>query len=165
MPSTTALAATNAVTPIQAIDHWAPIVWLKTNLYAYPTLEVIHIIGIALVFGTLWIVDLRLLIRLRALDQLNAQALAKALLPWTIVGFLLAAMTGLTMFVSRIGDLISNPAFIIKMCLLFTAGTNAAILHARGPLDEENVGTRIQAGLSILIWMMVITCGRWIAYV
>ena len=124
-----------------------------------------HIVGIALVFGTLWIVDLRLLLRINALDKLDARALAKALLPWTIVGFLLAAMTGLSMFVSRIGDLISNTMFIIKICLLFAAGTNAAILHARGALDADNVVTRLQAGLSILIWLVVITCGRWIAYV
>jgi hypothetical protein len=165
MSTATATVTTAMITPLQALNHWAPIVWLKTNVYAYPTLEVMHIIGIALVFGTLWIVDLRLLLRINALDKLDARLLAKALLPWTIVGFLLAAMTGFTMFVSRIGDLISNTAFIIKMCLLFTAGTNAAILHARGSLDAKSVITRIQAGLSILIWMAVITCGRWIAYV
>jgi uncharacterized membrane protein len=149
-------------TPLQALEKWAPIVWLKTNPFAYPTLEVLHIVGIALVFGTLWIVDLRLLGRLR---QFDVNAIAKAVLPWTVLGFLLAAMTGLTMFVSRIGDLISNPAFIVKMCLLFTAGMNAAILHARGPLDDANMVTRVQAALSILIWIAVITCGRWIAYV
>jgi hypothetical protein len=165
MSTATATVTTAMITPLQALNHWAPIVWLKTNVYAYPTLEVMHIVGIALVFGTLWIVDLRLLLRITALDKLDAQLLAKALLPWTIVGFLLAVMTGLTMFVSRIGDLISNTAFIIKMCLLFTAGTNAAILHARGSLDAKSVITRTQAGLSILIWMAVITCGRWIAYV
>jgi hypothetical protein len=164
MPATS-LAAATSITPLQALNQWAPIVWLKTNVYAYPTLEVMHIVGIAMVFGTLWIVDLRLLLRINALDKLDAQLLAKALLPWTIVGFLLAAMTGLTMFVTRIGDLISNTMFIIKMCLLFAAGTNAAILHARGPLDAENGITRIQAALSILIWLAVITCGRWIAYV
>jgi len=76
----------------------------------------------------------------------------------------LAAATGLTMFVSRIGDLINNTAFIIKICLLFAAGTNAAILHARGRLDAENLLTRMQAALSIAIWLMVITGGRWIAY-
>jgi len=166
MPNSTFAATTLAspITPLQALDHWAPIVWLKTNVYAYPTLEVMHIVAIALVFGTIWIVDLRLLVRLRALDQLDVQALAKALLPWTLVGFMLAAATGLTMFVSRIGDLINNTAFIIKICLLFAAGTNAAILHARGRLDAENLLTRMQAALSIAIWLMVITGGRWIAY-
>lgn len=149
-------------TPLQAFEKWAPIVWLKTNPFAYPTLEVMHIVGIALVFGTLWIVDLRLLGRMR---QFDVNALARAVLPWTIAGFLLAAATGLTMFVSRIGDLISNPAFVVKMCLLFAAGMNAALLHARGPLNDANALTRLQAALSILIWIAVITCGRWIAYV
>ena len=153
-----------SITPLQALDHWAPIIWLNTNVYAYPTLEVMHIVAIALVFGTIWIVDLRLLVRLSPLDKLDVHALAKALLPWTIVGFLLAVATGLTMFVSRVGDLINNTAFIIKMCLLFAAGMNAAMLHARGRLDAENFLTRIQAALSIAIWLMVITCGRWIAY-
>jgi uncharacterized membrane protein len=147
----------NVATPLQALEKWAPIVWLKTNPFAYPTLEVMHIVGIALVFGTLWIVDLRLLGRLR---QFDANAIAKAVLPWTVLGFLLAALTGLTMFVSRIGDLISNPAFIVKMCLLFAAGMNAAVLHARGPLDDASVVTRVQAASSILIWIAVITGGR-----
>jgi hypothetical protein len=159
------MSVPTTITPLEALNHWAPIIWLKTNAYAYPTLEVLHIVAIALLFGTLWIVDLRLLLRINALEKLDLQILAKALLPWTIAGFLLAATTGLTMFVSRVGDLISNPAFIIKMCLLFAAGANAAILHARGPLDAKNTATRTQAGLSILTWLAVITCGRWIAYV
>lgn len=37
---------------LDALNQWAPIVWLKTNAYAYPTLETMHIIAIALVFGT-----------------------------------------------------------------------------------------------------------------
>jgi hypothetical protein len=159
------MSVTTTIAPLDALNHWAPIVWLKTNVYAYPTLEVVHIVAIALLFGTLWVVDLRLLLRIGALEKLDLQILARALLPWTIAGFLLAALTGLTMFVSRVGDLISNPAFIIKMCLLFAAGTNAAILHARGPLDAKNTVTRTQAGLSILTRLAVITCGRWIAYV
>lgn len=145
-----------------ALNQWAPIVWLKTNAYAYPTLETMHIIAIAMVFGTLWIVDLRLLGVIRAID---ARLLAKTLLPWTLVGFALALLTGLTMFISRIGDLISNPAFIIKMGLLCAAGANAGVLHARGALDAASAITRFQAALSIAIWIAVIFCGRWIAYV
>lgn len=147
---------------LELLDQWAPIVWLKTNAYAYPTLETMHIVAIALVFGTLWIVDLRLLRVIRAIDT---QLLAKSLLPWTLAGFALALLTGLTMFVSRVGDFISNPAFIIKMSLLFAAGVNAAVLHARGALDDGNTITRAQAVLSIAIWIAIIFCGRWIAYV
>lgn len=149
-------------TALDALNQWAPIVWLKTNAYAYPMLETMHIVAIALVFGTLWIVDLRLLRVIRAIDT---KLLARTLLPWTLAGFALAVLTGLTMFVSRVGDFISNPAFIIKMCLLFAAGANAAVLHARGALDDRNSITQTQAALSIAIWIAVIFCGRWIAYV
>ena len=147
---------------LDALNRWAPIIWLKTNAYAYPTLETMHIIAIAMVFGTLWIVDLRLLGVIRAID---ARLLARTLLPWTLAGVALALLTGLTMFMSRIGDFIGNPAFIIKMGLLCAAGANAGVLHARGALDETSTITRFQAGLSILIWIAIISCGRWIAYV
>jgi hypothetical protein len=147
---------------LDALNHWSVVVWLKTNPFAYPSLEVAHITGIALVFGTLWIVDLRLLGLLRAMD---VKLLARGVLPWTLLGFGLAAATGLTMFISRAADLIANPMFVTKMGLLFVAGTNAALLHSRGPLDAGSGITKLQAVLSILIWLAVITCGRWIAYV
>ena len=150
------------VNALEALNHWAPVVWLKINPYAYPSLEIVHIIGIALVFGTLWIVELRILGLLRPFD---VNQLAKHVIPWTIAGFLLVAISGFTMFVSRAGDLINNPAFIAKMCLIFAAGTNAAVMHARGAIDPGVVLTRAQALLSIVIWVAVIACGRWIAYV
>ena len=151
-----------AAAPLDAFNQWAPIVWLRTNAYAYPSLETMHLVALALVFGTLWIVDLRLLGVIRAID---ARLLAKTLLPWTLAGFTLAVLTGFTMFMSRIGDFISNPSFIIKMCLLFAAGANAGVLHARGALDETSAITRFQAALSVVLWIAIIFCGRWIAYV
>ena len=150
------------VNALEALNHSAPIIWLKTNPYAYPALEIAHIIGIALVFGTLWVIDMRILGLMRPFD---VNQLAKHVIPWTIAGFLLVAISGLTMFVSRAGDLINNPAFIAKMCLIFAAGTNAAMLHARGAIDATNVMTKAQALLSIMIWIAAIACGRWIAYV
>ena len=159
--TTGATTVGTALTPLVALSQWAPIVWLKTTPVVYPILEIGHIVGIALVFGTLWVIDLRILGRMQMFD---VNQLAKHILPWTIAGFLLAAMTGLTMFVSRISDLIANPAFVLKIGLLFAAGTNAAILHARGAINCESGLTRAQAVLSILIWLAVIVCGRWIAY-
>jgi hypothetical protein len=151
-----------SLTPLDALSQWAPIAALKANAYAYPALEVIHIVAIAIVFGTLWIVDLRLLGAMRVLPL---QTLANRILPWTLLGFAVAAASGLTMFATRAGDMVSNSAFLIKMILLMAAGTNAAILHARGALDERSALTRMQAVLSLAIWISVITCGRWIAYV
>ena len=136
-------------------------VWLRASAYAYPTLETLHIIGIALVFGTICVVDLAILGWLPVND---ARQVARRLLPWTLGGFLLAAASGLTMFSTHAGDLIANPAFVLKMLLLFVAGTNAAALHSRGAIDVTSRTTRLQAGLSFLIWLAVIACGVTIAY-
>ena len=149
------------MTPLEALNHWAPIAWLRTDPLVYPILEVIHIVALAIVFGSLWIVDLRLLGWMRKLD---VKELTSAVLPWTLGAFSFAALSGLLMFVSRISDFISNPMFIAKICLLFAAATNAAVLHARGPLDERSALTRLQALLSIGIWIAVIFCARFIAY-
>ena len=156
------LSAAAAPAALDALHHWAPVVWLRVDPYAYPTLETLHIIGLALVFGTLWVVDLAILGWLRGVDM---EQLARRVLPWTLAGFLLSAASGLSMFATNVGDLIANPAFVLKMGLLFAAATNAAVLHARGAIDTSSGTTRLQAGLSILIWIAVIACGRWIAYV
>ncbi|MGL4230765.1 MAG: DUF6644 family protein [Casimicrobium sp.] len=148
--------------PFEALARIPFIAWLKANAYAYPALEVVHIIAIAIVFGTLWIVDLRILGMMKALPLAAA---VRNLLPWTMIGFALAAITGLTMFATRAGDLVSNSAFLAKMILLMVAGTNAGILHSRGSIDETNGLTRAQAALSLLLWIAIVTCGRWIAYV
>lgn len=150
----------------QALHAWPFAVWLRSAPLVYPTLEAIHIIGIAITFGSLWIVDLRLLgVRLFGLSSIDANVLAKATLPWTLLGFTLTATVGSLMFLARASELISNGAFLIKMLLLFTAGTNAAILHSRGALDSASMATRGQALFSILLWIAIIVCGRWIAYV
>jgi hypothetical protein len=145
-----------------ALGQWGPVAALKAIPIAYPALEVAHIIGIALLFGTLWIVDLRILGRMQVL---SLERLVRAVLPWTVLGFVIAAATGSVMFAMRASDLISNGAFLVKMLLLFAAGSNAAILHSRGPIDERSGATRIQAVLSVAIWVCVIAAGRWIAYV
>jgi hypothetical protein len=151
------------------IDHlhnWPFAVWLRTAPLVYPALEAMHLIAIATTFGTLLVVDLRLLnVSLFGLRDIDARSIAKAVLPWTLLGFFFAAITGSLMFLSRASDFINNTAFLIKILLLFTAATNAAILHSRGPLVATNRVTQVQAALSLAIWIAVIVCGRWIAYV
>jgi hypothetical protein len=160
--STVAAISTLPINALVRLEQWAPIAALKSSVYAYPLLEVAHIAALAVVFGTIVIVDMRIMGRMKELDL---HALVKVLLPYTLCAFLVSVATGLTMFTMRISDLIANPMFIAKICLLFSAGTNAAILHARGVLNADNLVTRAQAMLSILIWLAVIFCGRWIAYV
>lgn len=143
--------------PIAALAKLPAIVWLKTNAYAYPALEWVHLLAMATVFGSIFILDVRILGAMRALD---ARLLARGVLPWTLGGFVVALLSGMTMFITRAADLVSNPYFIAKGCLLFLAGTNAALLHARGSLEVASPLTRLQAALSLGIWCAVVFCGR-----
>lgn len=162
----TCLQAAMNLSVIQALHDWPFAVWLRSAPLVYPALEAVHIVAIAITFGSLWLVDLRLLgVRLGAMAMIDTRALAGAALPWTLIGFSLAAAAGSLMFLARAGDFIGNSAFLIKILLLFVAATNAGILHSRGPLDARSKATRLQPGLSLLIWIAIIICGRWIAYV
>jgi len=135
---------------------------LRASLWAYPALEVVHIIGIALLFGSLAVLDLRLAGLGRALPL---EALARLALPASLGGFLLAAASGLVMFVTDAAGLLTHPAFQLKLALICAAGLNAALFHARGGLQKADDTAFTQAVLSLALWMGVIACGRAIAYV
>jgi hypothetical protein len=147
---------------VSAAPPWSVAEFVRTSPWAYPSLEVVHLVGLGLVFGTLWLVELRLLGVGRRLD---IGALAASALPWNLVGFALSALSGLLLFASRASELVANRAFLLKMGLIALAGVNAALLHTRGPLDPQRPGTRLQAAASLLLWVGVIACGRLIAYV
>jgi hypothetical protein len=138
-----------------------PFAWIASHAFAYPLLEVLHIVGIALLLGSLVLFELRVFGFGAALP---VQALARLALPLTLAGFALAAVTGSLMFASQPGDLIANPVFVIKMGLLMLAGLNAASFHARGGVLRLDRTARFQTLVSVGIWLAVIFCGRWIAY-
>lgn len=147
------------MTPLDAITTlFEP---LRTHAYAYPTLEAIHIVGIALLLGNLVLLECRVW---RAGKAIPVADLARLTLLLSIGGFGLAALSGILMFITQAGDLIGNRAFVIKMGLLMLAACNAAWFHARDSLVKLDAMAKIQTLASSIIWVAVIFCGRWIAY-
>ena len=138
------------------------ITFLRESAWVYPILEIIHIIGIALLLGNLIVFEARVL---GAGKTLDLTALARLALPLAVLGFLLAAMSGLTMFATQALELLGNPAFKWKMLLLAIAGGNAAWFHARGSLKRNDTIARLQVIASVFVWIAVLSCGRLIAYV
>jgi hypothetical protein len=148
----------------QAMRQW---------LWLYPTVETVHIVGIGLLFGSIAMLDLRLLGFSRSLP---VKRLAQHVLPWTAASFLLIVPSGLMMFTAHASDFISSPVFITKMCLLLAGGANAGLFHAItfpsvGVWDAEEMrklppppSARLAGALSLLIWIAVIACGRLLAY-
>lgn len=129
--------------------------------FAYPALEVVHIVGIALLLGSLVLLELRVW---GLAPDLPVQPLARLALPLSLAGFAMVVLSGLTMFASHPGELLANRAFVAKMGLVATAGLNAAAFHARGGLARLDRLAKAQTVLSLGLWLGVIILGRWIAY-
>jgi len=134
---------------------------LRAHVWAYPALEVVHIVGIALLLGNLVALEIRVWGGAAALP---VKALARLSLGIALAGFALAAASGLLMFATQPAELLANRSFVLKMGLLTAAGCNAAWFHGRGSLDKLDPVARIQMLVSTAIWLGVVACGRWIAY-
>jgi len=134
---------------------------LLSSAWAYPALEVVHLSGIALLIGNLVLLELRVFGLGAALP---VRELARLSLSLALAGFSLAAASGLLMFASQPVELLANRAFTLKMLLLLAAACNAGWFHGRGSLHKLDALARGQMLLSTLIWLAVLVCGRWIAY-
>ena len=157
-------------TLVARLEASPPADWMRDVLLATPVVNALHVMAVALVFGTILIVDLRLLgfpDRSRPFRKV-----AHELLPWTWVGFGVAVVTGALMFVANAGTYVGNTAFWAKMIALGCAGLNMAafeLITARSAArwdtaDPPPAPARIAGGLSILFWLTVIFFGRWIGF-
>jgi hypothetical protein len=142
---------------------------VRESTWLYPILETVHIWGFVVLVGAVIMFDLRVLGLSR---RLPVDDLARHLLPWSAGALLVIVPSGLAMFASDAGALVSNRALLTKLCLVFLAGCNAAAFHI-GPYRSvaqwrSSVPTpllaRAQAALSLMLWLSVIVCGRLIAY-
>jgi len=139
-----------------------PLGWIVSSPYVYPALEATHIVGIALLVGSLAVFELRVW---GAVVSIDPAALARLALRVTLAGFGLAAVSGGVMFAGQYDELLTNRAFIVKMVLVALAGLNAVWFHLRGGLALRDRFARVQTALSLGLWVAVIICGRWIAYI
>lgn len=139
--------------------------------WLFPTIETLHVLALALVFGSIAMLDLRLL-GVSSRDRGVIQ-LAEDTLPWTWSAFVVAAITGALMFISAATSYYDNVPFRIKLVLLALAGLNMAVFHftAYRAVHDWNLtlptpqAARIAASLSLLFWVSVVVAGRWIGFV
>ena len=134
---------------------------LQSHPWAYPALEIVHIVGIALLLGNLVLLELRVFGRGAALPVAD---LARLSLTLAFCGFALVGASGLLMFSTQPLELIANRAFTLKMGLILLAAGNAVACHLRGSLQRLDTTARALMLVSTGLWLAVITCGRWIAY-
>lgn len=147
---------------------------MREWLWLYPSIEIVHLVGIGLLFGSIAVLDLRLLGVSK--EKISVRRLSAHVLPWTAASFLLIIPSGLLMFTAHASDFISSPVFVVKMGLIMLAGVNAALFHTitfrtADVWDSEEMkglppppSARFAGAASLLLWVAVIACGRLLAY-
>ncbi len=143
---------------------------IRENANAFPVLESLHVLAITLVFGTILIVDLRLVGY--AARRRSANRLITELLPFTWGAFVVAIITGSLLFASNAVAYAANTEFRLKLLAIVAAGINMAIFHATtqrtiAQWDETAAppfAARAAGVLSLVLWTLVIFLGRWIGF-
>jgi hypothetical protein len=143
---------------------------IRENDVLFPLIESVHVVAICLVVGSILAVDLRLL-GLSSVHR-SVSRVADGILPLTWAAFAVALASGGLLFISNATKYLENGYFVAKICLIGAAGLNMAIFHlvsARDlPLWENQTRLPFQArlagALSILLWISVVACGRWIGF-
>ena len=138
--------------------------------WAFPTIETLHVISISTVFGSIVLLDSRLL-GLATLGH-KLSKYASELLPLTWIAFLIAVVTGILMFISNAPDYLLNLYFQLKMGVILLAGLNMLVFQYGifRRVDQWDLqqppppAARIAGLLSILCWTSVIFFGRWIGF-
>ncbi len=155
---------------LSAVEQWPLAVELRNSRWTYALVNSGHIAGIALLFGAIVPLDLRLMGFWRAVPL---RALARILVPVAAFGLVLAIVAGLMIFSIRAAEYAALPLFWFKMALVLCGIVNALLLRyaaqwERG-LDEAGemppLRLRVAGALSIALWLAAIICGRMLAFV
>ncbi|MDZ4841989.1 MAG: DUF6644 family protein [Hyphomicrobium aestuarii] len=126
----------------------------------YAAVSAGHVLGIALLLGPIILADLAIVGVIRTLDGPGV-----ATLRWTArFGVVVAIATGILLASSKPAEYFANWAFWAKMIVLLLALSNAIVFECR-VIGEGDSFSRIQAGVSIVLWLTVLALGRWIAFV
>jgi uncharacterized membrane protein len=139
--------------------------------WLFPTIETVHVLSLTMVFGSIAMLDLRLLGLANRTS--GVRQLSEEILPWTWTAFVIAAISGVLMFISAATKYFDNIPFRIKILLLALAGLNMAVFQTTGYRSvaawNDDVKTpraaRIAAGVSMALWIGVVFAGRWIGFV
>jgi hypothetical protein len=134
--------------------------------WMWPTCETLHFVGLSLLCGVVFLVDLRVLGVMRGVSFASLHRL----LPWAALGFGLNVVTGMLFFVGIPGQYIHNVAFYWKVGLVMLAGANALYFTlfdepwSLGPGEDAPLTAKVFAASAMVLWVAVMYCGSMLPF-
>jgi hypothetical protein len=143
---------------------------IAESLWAFPMVETVHVMALVTVLGTLLVMDLRMLGW--ASTAVPIRKVSEDTLKWTWMAFVLAAITGTILWISKAHSYMINPYFLTKMGLMAVAGLNMLFFHfvtyktvdQWDTLASPPTAVKLSAVLSLLLWIVIVFCGRAIGF-
>jgi hypothetical protein len=142
----------------------------ESGPWTYAIVNLTHVLGISTLFGSILVLDLRLVGIGR---RVPLAALSATVVPVATVGFLLAATTGVGLLATKATEYVGNPFLLIKFPAIALGLLNVGLLKRTGAWrahrlrelsTSEHRQLAVFGGLSLLCWLTAITAGRMIAY-
>jgi hypothetical protein len=152
---------------LEWLQSTPPALFVAETLWAYPLFETLHTLGMAMLVGSLGLVNLRVLGFKRELPIVGTLDF----LPLAWLGFTINLISGLLLFSSDAVYFWASITFRVKLTLILLGGVNAFVLSQSvfrevraGYAARPSSGVRLVAGSSLLFWFGAVAAGRLIAY-
>ena len=147
---------------LEAIAASGPAEWLRLSRWGYAAVLTGHVLGIALLVGSIAALDLRLL---GAWASVPHHALGRVLVPVAATGLGLALATGAALFSARAPEYGAMPILWVKLGLVSLGVAQAAALHlGPGLFRAGRARLRLAGAVSLISWTGALVAGRMIAF-
>lgn len=140
------------------------------GVWAYGVVNLVHILGVATLFGAVLVLDLRLL---GAWRRVPLSLIARPTVPLAGVGFCVAALSGLCLLSTNATEYVGNPFLLIKFAAIALGLLNIVVLSrfdawrqrdVREPTERESSLLAVAGGVSLASWLFAVSAGRLIGY-
>ena len=135
------------------------------SIWTYPTVLTLHTVGMAILVGASFVINLRILQVAGAIPLQRLQPLYRFV--W--IGFGVNLLSGVVLFITEAADRVVDPVFWVKMCSIAVALSFGSIVKRRAidradTLHVPSTRTRFLAAASLALWTVAIVSGRLMAY-
>jgi len=142
----------------------------NAGVWTYGIVDLTHILGVSSLFGSVLVLDLRLIGLWR---RVPLGAIARPTVPIATAGFIVAATSGVCLITTNGSEYVGNPFLLIKFPAIFLGVVNVAILsrlpawkarETREVTESEQRVLSVFGAISLLSWLTAIGAGRLIGY-
>lgn len=142
---------------------------IRQSIWIYPAANVVHVVGLAVFFAAVAVLDLRLLGAFAATEPADVVPAAQG---WAMAGFLVQLASGLVLFTAEASHVALNAVFLWKVALIVIGLANAVVLGRMAAREAYllpagvafSSRSRLAAVVSLAVWLAVAALGRLIAY-